>query len=80
MEYDSIHYEMLYDFIVKLYKEPTYSESSEVTSKYNELFASADVKDTPLYIWKDSKSVVALIQYDYGEGGWIYHIKAEPVK
>lgn len=71
---------MLYDFIVKLYKEPTYSESSEVTSKYNELFASADVKDTPLYIWKDSKSVVALIQYDYGESGWIYHIKAEPVK
>ena len=70
----------LYDYVVKLYKEPLYSESEEVKAKYNELFASADVKDTPLYIWKDSKSVVALIQYDYGEGRWIYYIKAEPVK
>ena len=70
----------LYDYVVKLYKEPLYSESEEVKAKYNELFASADVKDTPLYIWQDSKSVVALIQYDYGEGRWIYYIKAEPVK
>ena len=70
----------LYDYVVKLYKEPLYSESEEVKAKYNELFASADVKDTPLYIWKDSKSVVALIKYDYGEGRWIYYIKAEPVK
>ena len=70
----------LYDYVVKFYKEPLYSESEEVKAKYNELFASADVKDTPLYIWKDSKSVVALIQYDYGEGRWIYYIKAEPVK
>ena len=30
--------------------------------------------------WNDNKSVVALIMYDYGEGRWIYYIKAEPVK
>ena len=70
----------LYDYIVKLYKEPLYSESEEVKAKYAELFASADEKDTPLFVWKDSKSVVALIKYDYGEGNWIYSIKAEPSK
>lgn len=70
----------LYDYVVKFYKEPTYSESSEVNSKYTELFASADEKDTPLFVWNDNKSVVALIMYDYGEGRWIYYIKAEPVK
>ncbi len=70
----------LYDYVVKFYKEPTYSESSEVNSKYEELFASADEKDTPLFVWNDNKSVVALIMYDYGEGRWIYYIKAEPVK
>ena len=70
----------LYDFVVKLYKEPMYSEGEEVKAKYAELFASADEKDTPLFVWKDSKSVVALIKYDYGEGNWIYSIKAEPSK
>lgn len=70
----------LYDYVVKFYKEPTYSESSEVNTKYAELFASADEKDTPLFVWNDNKSVVALIMYDYGEGRWIYYIKAEPVK
>ena len=70
----------LYDYIVKLYKEPLYSEGEEVKAKYAELFASADEKDTPLFVWKDSKSVVALIKYDYGEGNWIYSIKAEPSK
>ena len=70
----------LYDFVVKLYKEPMYSEGEEVKAKYAELFASADEKDTPLFVWKDSKSVVALIKYDYGEGNWIYSIKAEPEK
>ena len=70
----------LYDYIVKLYKEPLYSESEEVKAKYAELFASADEKDTPLFVWKDTKSVVALVKYDYGEGNWIYCIKAEPVR
>ena len=70
----------LYDYIVKLYKEPMYSEGEEVKAKYAELFASADEKETPLFVWKDSKSVVALIKYDYGEGNWIYSIKAEPSK
>ena len=51
-----------------------------MNSKYTELFASADEKDTPLFVWNDNKSVVALIMYDYGEGRWIYYIKAEPVK
>ena len=70
----------LYDYVVKFYKEPTYSESPEVSTKYAELFASADEKETPLFLWNDNKSVVALIKYDYGEGSWIYYIKAEPVK
>ena len=70
----------LYDYIVKLYKEPLYSESEEVKAKYAELFASADEKDTPLFVWKDSKPVVALVKSANGEGDWIYSIKAEPSK
>lgn len=35
-------------------------------------------KETPLFVWKDIKSVVTLIKYDYVEGNWIYSIKAEP--
>ena len=37
-----------------------------MNTKYAELFASADEKDTPLFVWNDNKSVVALIKYDYG--------------
>ena len=70
----------LYDYVVKLYKEPMYSESSELKTKYAELFASADEKETPLFVWKDSKSVVALVKSANGEGDWIYSIKAEPSK
>lgn len=52
MEYDSIHYEMLYDFIVKLYKDPMYSESSEGKTKNMEQFVSTGEEEIPLYVWK----------------------------
>jgi len=77
--------EWLYDYITRLYKTPAYSDSSEVEEKYTELFASADENDTPLYIWKDDKSVIALVRYDYSDmdgyiGSYVTYVKAEPVK
>ena len=76
--------EWLYDYITRLYKTPTYSDSSEVEGKYAELFTSADENDTPLHIWKDDKSVIALVRYDYSDmddynGSYVTYVKAEPV-
>lgn len=76
--------EWLYDYITRLYKTPAYSDSSEVEEKYTELFASADENDTPLHIWKDDKSVIALVRYDYSDmdgynGSYVTYVKAEPV-
>ena len=77
--------EWLYDYITRLYKTPAYCDSSEVEEKYTELFASADENDTPLHIWKDDKSVIALVRYDYSDmdgyiGSYVTYVKAEPVK
>ena len=71
----------LYEYMKKLYKDPAYSESSEVKTKYAELFASAEENETPLYIWKSDKSVVALVeQYDDFVPVTRVYLKAEPVK
>lgn len=71
----------LYEYMKKLYKDPVYSESSEVKTKYAELFVSAQEDETPLYIWKDDKSVVALVeQYDEFVPVTRVYVKAEPVK
>ena len=71
----------LYEYIKKLYKDPVYSESAEVKTKYAELFVSAQEEETPLYIWKDDKSVVALVeQYDEFVPVTRVYVRAEPVK
>ena len=71
----------LYDYMKKLYKDPVYSESAEVKTKYAELFVSAQEDETPLYIWKDDKSVVALVeQYDEFVPVTRVYVRAEPVK
>jgi len=71
----------LYEYMKKLYKDPVYSESAEVKTKYAELFVSAQEDETPLYIWKDDKSVVALVeQYDEFVPVTRVYVKAEPVK
>ena len=71
----------LYEYIKKLYKDPVYSESAEVKTKYAELFVSAQEDETPLYIWKDDKSVVALVeQYDELVPVTRVYVRAEPVK
>ena len=46
---------------------------------------SADEGETPLYIWKDDKSVVALVIYNSSDmdgyiGRYVTYIKAEPVR
>ena len=65
----------------KLYKDPVYSEGAEVKTKYAELFVSAQEDETPLYIWKDDKSVVALVeQYDEFVPVTRVYVRAEPVK
>lgn len=68
--------------IMKLYKEPVYSESSEVKTKYADLFISAEEEnETPLYIWQDDKSVIALVeQYDEFVPVTRVYVKAEPVR
>lgn len=67
--------------IIKLYKEPVCSESSEVKTQYADLFFSAEENETPLYIWKDDKSVIALVeQYDEFVLVTRVYVKAEPVK
>ena len=43
---------------------------------------SADEDETPLYIWKDDKSVIALVRYDYTDmdghiGSYVTFLKAE---
>ena len=71
----------LYEYMKKLYKDPVYSESAEVKTKYAELFVSAQEDETPLYIWKDDKSVVALVeQYDEFVPMTRVYVRAEPVK
>jgi hypothetical protein len=71
----------LYDYMKKLYKDPVYSESAEVKTKYAELFVSAQEDETPLYIWKDDKSVVALVeQYDEFVPVTRVYVRAESVK
>ena len=71
----------LFEYIKKLYKDPVYSESAEVKTKYAELFVSAQEDETPLYIWKDDKSVVALVeQYDEFVPVTRVYVRAEPVK
>ncbi len=71
----------LYDYMKKLYKDPVYSESAEVKTKYAEFFVSAQEDETPLYIWKDDKSVVALVeQYDEFVPVTRVYVRAEPVK
>ena len=71
----------LHKFMKKLYKDPVYSESAEMKTKYAELFVSADEDETPLYIWKDDKSVIALVeQYDEFVPVTRVYIKAEPVR
>ena len=71
----------LYEWMKKLYKDPDYSESAEVKTKYAELFVSAQEDETPLYIWKDAKSVVALVeQYDEFVPVTRVYVRAEPVK
>lgn len=71
----------LYEYIKKLYKDPVYNESAEVKTKYAELFVSAQEDETPLYIWKDDKSVVALVeQYDEFVPVTRVYVRAEPVK
>ena len=71
----------LYDYMKKLYKDPVYSESAEVKTKYAEIFVSSQEDETPLYIWKDDKSVVALVeQYDEFVPVTRVYVKAEPVK
>jgi len=71
----------LYEYMKKLYKDSVYSESAEVKTKYAELFVSAQEDETPLYIWKDDKSVVALVeQYDEFVPVTRVYVKAEPVK
>lgn len=71
----------LYEWMKKLYKDPIYSESAEVKTKYAELFVSAHENETPLYIWKDDKSVVALVeQYDEFVPVTRVYVRAEPVK
>ncbi len=69
----------LYEYIKKLYKDPVYSESAEVKTKSAELFVSAQEDETPLYIWKDDKSVVALVeQYDEFVPVTRVYVRAEP--
>ena len=69
----------LYEYMKKLYKDPVYSESAEVKTKYAELFVSAQEDETPLYIWKDDKSVVALVeQYDEFVPVTRVYVRAEP--
>ena len=69
----------LYEYMKKLYKDPVYSVSSEVKMKYAELFVSAQEDETPLYIWKDDKAVVALVeQYDEFVPMTRVYVKAEP--
>ena len=71
----------LYEYMMKLYKDPVYSESSDVKTKYAELFVSAQEDETPLYIWKDDRSVVALVeQYDEFVPVTRVYVRAEPVK
>lgn len=71
----------LYEYMKKLYKDPVYSESAEVKTKYAELFVSAQEDETPLNIWKDDKSVVALVeQYDEFVPVTRVYVRAEPVK
>ena len=71
----------LYEYMKKLYKDPVYSESAEVKTKYAELFVSAQEDETPLYIWKDDKSVVALVeQYDEFVPVTRVYVKGEPLK
>ena len=71
----------LYEYMKKLYKDPVYSESAEVKTKYAELFVSAQEDETPLYIWKDDKSVVALVeQYDEFVPVTRVYVRTEPVK
>ena len=63
----------------KLYKDPVYSKSAEVKTKYAELFVSAQEDETPLYIWKDDKSVIALVeQYDEFVPVTRVYVRAEP--
>lgn len=45
---------------------------------------SADEGETSFYIWKDDKSVIALVRYDYSDmdgynGSYVTYVKAEPV-
>ena len=71
----------LYEYMKKLYKDPVYSESAEVKTKYAELFVSAQEDENPLYIWKDDKSVVALVeQYDEFVPVTRVYVKGEPLK
>ena len=71
----------LYDYMTKIYKQPTYSEDSEVKTKFAELFASAEDNETPLYIWESEKAVIALVeQYDDFVPQTRVYVKAEPVK
>ena len=71
----------LYEYITKIYKQPTYSVSPEVVAKYAELFASAEDNETPLYIWQGDKAVIALVeQYDEFLPQTRVYVKAEPVK
>ena len=72
----------LYDYITRLYKAPAYTDSAEVEEKYAELFVSADKNDTPLHIWQDDMSVIALVRYDYSDidgyiGSYVTYLKAE---
>ncbi len=69
----------LYEYMKKLYKDPVYSESAEVKTKYAELLVSVQEDETPLYIWKDDKSVVALVeQYDEFVPVTRVYVRAEP--
>lgn len=71
----------LYEYMTKLYKQPAYTESSEVVAKYAELFASAEDNETPMYIWQGDKAVIALVeQYDEFVPQTRVYVKAEPVK
>ena len=71
----------LYEYMTKIYKQPAYSEDSEVKTKYAELFASAEDNETPLYVWESEKAVIALVeQYDDFVPQTRVYVKAEPVK
>ena len=71
----------LYEYMSKLYKQPAYSEDSEVKTKFAELFASAEDNETPMYIWQGEKAAIALVeQYDEFVPQARVYVKAEPVK